>query len=273
MKKLNKLFILLALPLLCVSCLVDDEDNDGLQGAQSSPYTVGFNSTSTLQSYFEDVGPVNIDIPVNILGGNTGVALPQDVSVTYTVDPSSTAVAGNEYTLTGSSFNIPSGTTFGNLPLQINTGGLDPDTPTQLVLKLTTTSVANTLVSSINDTFTITFVGCQSNHAGDYTSPQISAAGAPNTTITELSVNTYRIEAMPFLAFGGAGGGPAYMDFTNVCGDIQVTNWVGGSLIVCSGTFDATTGAISFGPMKIYNGSDVSTGIWFDLDPSVYTPQ
>ena len=137
MKKLNKLFLLLVLPLLCVSCLVDDEDDQGLQGIQNSAYTVGFNSSSTLQSYFVDVGAVNIDVPVNVLGGNSGVLLSSDVAVTYTVDPTSTAVEGNEYSLTGSSFTIPAGTTFGNLPIQINTGGLDPDQPTTLILKLT----------------------------------------------------------------------------------------------------------------------------------------
>ncbi len=270
MKKLNKLFLLLVLPLLCVSCLVDDEDDQGLQGIQNSAYTVGFNSSSTLQSYFEDIGAVNIDVPVNVLGGNSGIVLPTDVSVTYTVDPSSTAVEGNEFTLTGSSFTIPGGTTFGNLPIQINTGGLDPDQPTTLVLKLTTTSSNAASVSTINDTFTITFVGCQSFHAGQYSNPDMPSGANGVGTITELAPNSYRIDAMPFLGFGGVT--PVEIDFQNVCGEIEWTGWQLGTLVIGPGSFDETTGAITFDFLKIYNGSDVSSGIWFDLGATTYTP-
>jgi len=267
MKKLNKLFLLFLLPLIATSCLVDDTAETGLD---TSPYIVGFAKKSGLESHFSDVGAVDAPIGVNLLGGQSGKPLTSDLIVTVEIDPSSTAVEGQEFSLLSNTFAIPAGTTFGQIPLQVNTGNLDPNQPTFVILKLTNV-VGGGVASALADTYKLTFVGCQSDHAGAYTCPEISAAGAPNTTITELAPNTYRIEAMPFLAFGGAGGAPAWMDFTNICGDITVTGWVGGSLIDCTGTVDAN-GVISFGDMTIYNGHSPSTGVWFDLGPSTYTP-
>lgn len=266
MKNLGKLFMLLMLPLLCVSCLVDDENDTG---RQSSPYTLGFAKSSTLESYFEDVGPVVVNVTVNVLGGNSGIALPNDVEVFYTADASSTATAGNEYTFTGSSFTIPAGTTFGSLPLQINTGGLDPDNPTQLVIKLTDANGA--AVSQINDTFTITFVGCQSDHAGTYDNVDVPQNANDMATITELAPNTYRISALPGIGFGGVD--PVWFEFTNVCGDVQVSGWQLGTLAVSSGSVDDTTGDITFDGILLYNGSDVGSGVWFDLGATTYSAQ
>ena len=275
LNRLNKLLLLLILPLFCVSCLVDDEDNGGLQGINNSPYIVGFTSSSALESYFEDVGPVSVDLQVDVLGGNAGKALPTDIQVSYEIDPASTATEGNEFSLNGSSFTIPAGTTFGILPIQINTGGLDPDQPTTLVLKLTTTNNSS-IVSAINDTYTITFVGCQSNHAGTYTNPDVPSGAGGQATITQTSPNTYTVSALPYLGTGG-GVNPIEFSFTNVCGDINITDWgFGGSfLIIGTGELDETTGAITF-RYTVYNGLSISDGIFFDFssdaDASTYTP-
>ncbi|WP_375239439.1 hypothetical protein [Aurantibacter sp.] len=269
MKNLSKLLLLAILPLLSVSCIVDDEAETGFE---ASAYIVGFEKSSTLESYFSDIGAVNVDVAVNLLGGNSGIELPSDVTVSYTVDPASTAIEGNEFSLLGSSFTMQEGYRYGILPLQINTGGLDPDTPTELILRLTTTDSNNTVVSSANNTFSITFVGCQSDHAGSYTSPAVTSSTAPNTVITELAPNTYRIESMPYLAFGGGGGAPAYMDFTNVCGEVKATGWVAATLIDAPAVVDEVTGAITFEYLKIYNGDDVASGIWFELPAATYTP-
>jgi hypothetical protein len=275
LNRLNKLFLLLILPLFCVSCLVDDEDTGGLQGINNSPYIVGFQSSSTLESYFEDLGAVDVDLQVNVLGGNAGIALPSDIQVSYEVDPSSTATEGNEFSLNGNSFTIPAGTTFGVLPVQINTGGLDPDEPTTLVLKLTTTNNSS-VVSAINDTYTITFVGCQSNHAGTYTNPDVPSGAGGQATITQTAPNTYTVSALPYLGTGG-GVNPIEFGFTNVCGDINITDWAfsGSNLIIGTGAFDETTGAITF-RYTVYNGTSIADGIFFDFssdaDASTYTP-
>ncbi len=275
LNRLNKVLLLLILPLFCVSCLVDDEDDGGLQGINNSPYIVGFKSSSTLESYFEDIGPVAVDLQVDVLGGNAGKALPTDIQVSYEVDPTSTATEGNEFSLNGSSFTIPAGTTFGILPIQINTGGLDPDEPTTLVLKLTTTNNSS-VVSAISDTYTITFVGCQSNQAGTYTNPDVPSGAGGQATITQTAPNTYTVSALPYLGTGG-GVNPIEFSFTNVCGDINITGWAfgGSNLIIGTGALDETTGAVTF-RYTVYNGLSISDGIFFDFssdaDASTYTP-
>lgn len=164
MKNFKKLLILIALPLISVSCIVDDDENTGFEGLESSPIGVGFSQSVALESYFEDIGAVNKDYPVNILGGNAGALSPVDIVVNYVIDPNSTAVEGAEFDFvdTSGSLTIPAGSSFGQFPLIINTGGLDPDMPTELILNLTSTSTNDSYVSSINNQLKITFVGCQS---------------------------------------------------------------------------------------------------------------
>ncbi len=275
MKKSNTLFLLLVLPLLCLSCLVDDEDDKGLQGIDTNPYIIGFQSTSTLESYFQDIGAINIDIPVSVLGGNSGIVTPSNTVVNYTVSPASTATEGNEFTLTGSSFTIAAGTTFSNIPVQINTGSLDPDQPTTLILKLTSTNNSS-VVSAIRDTYTITFVGCQSNHAGEYTNPDLPSGASGQATITQTAPNTYTASAIPYLGTS-QGTVPIEFSFTNVCGDINITSWALSSdfLIIGTGELDETTGSLTF-KYTLYNGTSISDGILFDFssnaDASTYTP-
>jgi hypothetical protein len=265
MKNIKLILVLLAISLTSVSCLVDDEvEND----FSNSPYIVGFPSSQTLQSYFEDVGPVTVDIPVNVLGGNSGLLLSNSLTVSYEVDPSSTAIEGNEFSLSGTSFDIAANTEFGILPLIVNTGGLDPDNPTVLVLKLTSTTEGGT-VSGPNDTYTITFVGCQSDMAGTYSNPDLPSGAMGITEFTELAPNTYRIGGLPGIGFGGTD--PVYFDFTNVCGDINIISWQIGSLATSTGSVDEN-GAVTFDNILLYNGGDESSGVWFDLGATTYTP-
>jgi len=267
MKNLNKLFILLMVSLTGVSCLVDDENDNGFQ---SSPYTVGFEKSNGLESYFVDEGPVVVNVIVNVLGGNSGIPLSQDLEVSYEADPSSTAISGNEYTFLGSTLTIPAGASFGILPLQINTGGLNPDNPTDLVINLTSTSSNAAVVSSPNGVFTITFVGCQSDHAGVYDNPDLPSGANGQATFTELAPNSFRISALPGIGFGGTD--PVYFDFQNVCGELTVTSWQLGSLITSDVSFDELNGNVTFDNLLLYNGSDEASGVWFDLGNTTYSP-
>jgi hypothetical protein len=265
MKNIKLIIVLLAISFTSVSCLVDDEVDVDFS---NSPYIVGFPSSQTLQSYFEDVGPVVVDIPVNVLGGNSGMLLSTPLTVNYTVDPMSTAVEGNEFSLTGSSFDIAANTEFGILPLTVNTGGLDPDNPTTLILKLTSSSEGGT-ISGPNDTYTITFVGCQSDMAGTYSNPDLPSGAMGVTEFTELAPNTYRIGGLPGIGFGGVD--PVYFDFTNVCGEINIVSWQLGTLATSTGSVDEN-GAVTFDDINIYNGGDESSGVWFALGQTTYTP-
>lgn len=229
MKNLKKLMILLIVPFLSVSCIVEDDENTGLQGAENSPIAVGFNNSVALESYFEDIGPITKEYPVNVLGGNSGYPSSTDLVVSYTIDPSSTAVEGSEFDFvdTSGSLTIPAGSTFAQFPLIINTGGLDPDMPTELILKLESVSGADSYVSSLNDELKITFVGCQSTlnlftynvvttrddgAVVDFGTQDIRIA-APNTFITR-STGLWAV---------GSIADDQGLTFTDICGDLTIT--------------------------------------------------
>lgn len=255
MKNIKILLLVLTLSALNFSCLVDDEDEGGLQGIENSAYLIGFAKKTENESYFVDEGAVEKNYPVSILGGNSGYPTQSDVAVTFTVDPSSTAVAGNEYNLSGSSFVIPAGENFGTIPVTINTGGLDPDTPT--FLKLNLTSSTGSVISDLNDTLTINFVGCQSQvdaFTYDVSTIRVSDGGLVNQqpeSITMESVNVFRTATVgsygPGAANGSIGGTEGFT-FSDVCGTINVesqnlvslySNQVSGS-----GSVDPVTGDI-----------------------------
>ena len=248
--------LVLTLSALNFSCLVDDEDEGGLQGIENSAYIIGFAKKTENESYFEDEGAVVKNYPVSILGGNSGNPTTSDVAVSFTVDPSSTAVAGNEYNSTTSSFVIPAGENYGTIPVTINTGGLDPDTPT--FLKLNLTSSTGSVISDLNGSLTINFVGCQSQVATftyDVTTIRISdnALQAQQVeTITMESVNVFRTASVgpygPGNTAGGSIGGTEGFTFNDVCGEITVESQNLVSLysnqVFGSGSVDPVTGDI-----------------------------
>ncbi|WP_452222886.1 hypothetical protein [Lacinutrix chionoecetis] len=199
MKKLNKLFLLLMLPLFCVSCIVDDDENTGLQGIENTPIIVGFKKSVAVETYFEDIGAVESQYPLDILGGNAGVLSSTDLVVTYEIDPASTATEGVEFDFIDNSgtLTIPAGSSFTQFPLSVNTGGFDPDSPTVLILKLK--SVNGGVVSSINDELAITFVGCLADLEGNYSVTTVRLSD--NTTynigtsfLEEIGTNTFLTE-------------------------------------------------------------------------------
>jgi len=245
MKNLNKLFILLIIPFLSVSCLVEDDENTGLQGIENSPTAVGFRSAVAVETYFEDIGAVNSEYPLDILGGNSGVLPSEDLLVNYSIDPSSTAMEGNEFDFVDTSgvLTIPAGSSFAQFPLVVNTGNFDAETPTELILKLTDVSGPNSVVSANNDELRITFVGCRADLEGTYDVTTVRLSD--NTTyaigpsfLTELATNTFQTETTG--QFG------LVTVFTVICGEITITSQNLGGIysnqVSGTGSIDADTG-------------------------------
>jgi len=257
MKNLKYIFAALVLALSVSSCLVDDEESTEFA---ESDFVVGFQTTSVNESFFVDEGVVVRNYPLNVLGGGPGTPLKQDVVVSYTISPDSDAVNGQEYDLAASgTVTILAGSTFANFPLNINTGGFDPDAPTTLIIDLTTTSTDNSVVSSLNNQLTVTFVGCQSNVA-DFTyfvtttrdsDGSVRSSGLENISVN--GVNDFRTESTA--RFGANGlqplpaGRPGF-DFLDVCGDItipkQSLNGVYTNQVFGTGKVDPATGNIEF---------------------------
>lgn len=228
MKK-SKLLLLavLSLSILNFSCLVDDEEDTSLA---ESPYVVGFNSNQALLSYFEDLGPIEAEFPINLLGGQEGY-LNGDIKVNYSIDPSSTAVEGQEFDFvdTSGSVTIPSGGSFAMFPLIVNTGGLDPSEPTILKLNLDSTSGANSVISALGKSLEITFVGCQSElNLYNYSVIVTRGDGAQwNHGVQDIrfeAANTFKTRTTGSWADGTLAPPDQGYVFTDVCGDLNVAD-------------------------------------------------
>lgn len=225
-----KKFLTLAIACAALISCTDDDIRTEHQ-LDSGPKVIGFNSSFESVAYFEDLGAVERNFPVNIIGTGNGQLSSSDITVTYEVDPSSTAVEGTEYDFidTSGMVTIPAGSSFGMFPLLVNTGQLDPVQKTELVLNLTS-STGNTTVGAQYSTLRIVFVGCQT---------QIATAGVPgdfsvlierndgaawswaSETVSLVDINTLKTTTTGGWAAGTIAPDQGY-NFIDICGDITV---------------------------------------------------
>lgn len=273
MKNSKIVITALIVSLFATSCLVDDEAVEFADG----PYIVGFKNDVAAESYFADQGPVTKTYPVDILGGADGTATEEDIVINYEIDPSSTATEGQEFNFVDNSgsLTIPAGSSFTEFPLQINTGGFDPNEPTELILNLTSTTSDGAVVSSIDDQLAITFVGCQSN-VDDFTYEVTTIRESDQAqlkkgieTLTMPEVNNFVTQSTGGYGLDAVGGSlvpPANRDgflFNDICGDITIPEQSLGdlysNLVYGSGEVDPETGDIS-----------LRYAIEFDGEPSWY---
>lgn len=165
MKKLKMITLMLLSVAALYSCVEDDAEDFG-----SGPYVVGFKNAQGSYIYTNlDVNPVQISEPINLIGGSNGTTSPVDITIPFSVDASSTAVAGTDYTLntTGNMITLQAGSDFVQLPLTVNPAALPGNTPKTIVINLGQPN-ANTVVSDAKRTITITIAKCESDLAGLY---------------------------------------------------------------------------------------------------------
>lgn len=157
------------------------------------------------------------------------------VNYTFEILPTSTAVAGQHYTVGSTTGSIPANSSFGNLPIQILPDNINPGEVWTLNLKLVSAdlNLANSLVVSYKIQ-----VSCPSSLAGmlDYVHSDYFCGGPSYTGTTELkavSANTYTLTDFVFNAWEvcyGAGNGGAYptnpavtLRIEDICGKISVS--------------------------------------------------
>lgn len=226
MKNNIKYFALLILPLLFVSCLVDDEVDNSLA---ETPRTVGFANSSAIESYFEDLGAVTKEYAVTIIGGETSTNNDSDITISYEVNSDlSTAVEGLEFDFTDNTgiFTIPQGQTNVLFPLLINTGSLNPSVPTSLVLDLSGVTTQNGVVSALNSRLEIIFVGCDSTiEIASYqlTATRDDGASFDHGTITIIkdATNQFSSPGFGLWAFGSIAPNQI-SKIDDLCGNITV---------------------------------------------------
>ena len=229
MKNFKLLTLLLAVSLVSVSCLVDDEDKT-LDALANTPYVVGFNQNVANESYFEDIGAIEKTYPVNLVGGQDGNPANFDIVVNYRISPESTATEGQEFDFVQNTGQlvIPAGQDYGLFAIMLNTGNLDPNTPTQLVLELESVEGGRANIGTINELnlLRITFVGCNSQLAGNYELTTTRDDGAQTVrpeTITLVGPNYFESESTGLWGTNAIGVAPdSSMNFEDVCGEVSV---------------------------------------------------
>ncbi|MBD3583393.1 hypothetical protein [Flavobacterium selenitireducens] len=229
MKKLLALAIVMAGAIACS----DDDLPLGPNLQPDDQFIVGFPSSSATFSYFADEGPVQREVPIVLIGGNEGNPSDEPLVINWRVVPGtepggSTATEGLEYDLpdaTGT-ISIPAGQNFTQFPVIINTGDLNADVSTRLVIELTQVSGDGNIVSYNNRLVTVNFVGCLADLEGNYNVSTLreSTGQVLNQTdqqIDEVDVNYFVTENTATLTPNQIAG-PQGFNFEVLCGEITV---------------------------------------------------
>ena len=219
MKKLMTLMIVAAAFLSCTDDGINPE-----QDFSNGPKVVGFASSIATVPYFSDQGVVLRKFPMNLIGNANGQVSANDIEVSYTIDPASTATAGTEYSMvdTTGKITIPAGATFGEFPINVNTGQLNPTRKTELIINLTT-STPGSVVGAQYDQLRIVFVGCLSQLAGNYNVVITTVAGTStrtNEVVTLTATNTFKTLYVGRYALGTFT--PSGYTFVDICGEISL---------------------------------------------------
>jgi hypothetical protein len=225
---MKKIILLAAIAFASFSCNSDDSNLDDANFA-NTPRVVGFSSDFETVAYFTDEGAVAREFPVDVIGTGNGAPYSEDITVTYTVDAASTAVAGQEYSFVNSAGTvvIPAGQSFGMLPITVNTGQLNPTMKTELIINLTAVDQDGFVIAEQQKQFKVIFVGCQSELAGLYTVVVTRGDGLvrtyTNETVDLVSVNYFKTRTTGTWAAGAIAPDQGY-NFTDICGDITVAS-------------------------------------------------
>lgn len=229
MKKLKYIFIGLIAAGIASSCLVDDEVDPY---TQNMDYIVGFDQANVSLSYFEDEGVVQKDYAVSLKGSPDGDDYNQPITISYSVDSeNSTAQEGVEFDFvtTGGTLTMPANTDFVLFPIDINTGNFDPDSPTELVLNIES-STDGVVVAEAYSSITIQFIGCQADVTGTYdmeitytnTSGETSYYETSDEVITMSDINEFFTTTTPPWDVGDLAPGYDGFYFNIVCGVVYV---------------------------------------------------
>lgn len=237
---MRKLLLLAIVSLGLFSC--NDEEPQTFGPNQT---IVGFAKKSVSNSYLTDVVNTPLNVPINLIGF-ANETLPGEVVVNWSVDPSSTAVSGVEYTISGTqSATISAGNTVGFADFVVYPTTLDPDAPKTIVINLTTVASSNAIVGEQYKQIVVTLQGvCNSQLQGNYTNSTLRLNNATTYTWTDevitkdlgtvsdytgSHVGQYYGTSQTAATVVGAGSasaqlaGPiAVFHFTDICDQIQV---------------------------------------------------
>ena len=282
MKKLKIITLTLLSLVAITSCVKDDEEDFG-----SGPHIVGFRNTQSSYIYTDnDVDPVVVSEPIHLLGGINGTPSAENITMSISVDPSSTAILGSEYSInTAATLTIPAGSDFVLLPITVNPAILPGNSPKTIVVNLTQVNTGNAVVSDAEKSITITIAKCASDLAGNYslTVTRIdnsTVSTFPNEVITELSIGVYETSTTgPYDDLTDDGAPRNGFIFKDVCQSVVIeeqnlgdyyTNLVEGTSDSGFITLDPVTGEVVSITMN-YSIRGFASGVSERFFTAVYT--
>ena len=257
---------ILLIAMISISLFSCNDDRLPTDTRNEGPEIVGFKNSVTNVAYFSNVGQKPLDVPVVMQGLGDGLLPVSPITVSYEVDlANSTATEGTEFNFADATgkITIPAGGTFAQIPILVNTGSLNATQRTELVLKLTSASSA--VVGEQYKSIKIVFVGCATALQGNYNTYLV--VGATSTfagpaTVVKISPNVYRCSRLPGISSGGQ---PLTFDFSDVCKDLEITEWQleGSYPMFQTGSTDRPTGVIESPSNNLYFTGVNLTGISF----------
>lgn len=163
---MKKLILLSAVfSLFFIGC--SDDDEVGTFGPNST--IVGFQDSILSRTYITDFEDSDLNVPVGLISFENET-FPSEVTLQWSIDPTSTATAGVEYDMPSSTTVVlPSGSSVVYIPFNVHPNTFDPSNPKDIVINLTTATGAGAIIGEQFKKVRVTLVGvCSSELEGNY---------------------------------------------------------------------------------------------------------
>jgi len=283
MKNIKIIFLTLLTLTIAISCVKDDVENNS-----KGDYVVGFKNSQSSYIYTDnDVDPVQVFEPIDLVGGSNGTTAATDISIPFSIDVTSTAILGTDYTITatGGSVTLEAGSSFVKLPFTINPSVLPGNVPKTIIINLGQPSTAGAVVAEDKKTITVTIAKCASDLEGTYALEVTREDNGvvynfPNEVITQLALGVYETSSTgPYDDLTNDGAPRNGFIFKDVCQSIAIdeqnlgdyySNLVEGDEDAGSVTLDPVTGEVVSITMN-YSIRGFSAGVTRRYFKAVYT--
>lgn len=283
MKKIKNISLAIFALLMITSCVKDDDENMAT-GARIVGFSRNFNSFIFTGA---DTEPYLINEKINLIGGNDGTPSNEDIIIHFSIDPSSTAIQGTDYTVSGNTTTLEAGSNFTQIPITVDPSVLPGNTPKTIVINLDGTDSEKSVIANNKKQITITIAKCESNLAGTYDlvvtrTDNNTTYSFPNEVITQIGIGQYVTSSTGPYGNGDLTGSGAPRDgfiFNDICQSIQIeeqylgdyySNLVEGDSNSGSVTLDPVTGEVVSITMY-YSIRGFSTGTYQRTFTAVYT--
>lgn len=183
MKKLYTLFAVALATLAMTSCF-DDSGNETFFGGNQVEFADGKLPNGLTETYVR--ASLTQTDQADIMLNRVSTSATSAITVNVEVDPSSTAVEGVHYSLSGTTGTIAAGEFIGSFPVTILTGNIDPSETPDLVLNIASATGAEVSTNYGSITVGIRVV-CPSDISMDtdtWSATATTRFGTDNATVT-----------------------------------------------------------------------------------------